>query len=141
MSMKVGTKGRYGLTLMLHLAKKYSEARYISLKSIAQDNHLSDHYLEQLVGPLRNDGLVVSIRGAHGGYKLAKPANEITVGQIIRLLEGPIEVVTQVENEPIEQQILWQRMTQAIKEVLDCTTLQDLIDEQHTILNDYMFYI
>lgn len=139
--MKVGTRGRYGLTLMLHLSKKYSEERYISLKSIAQDNHLSDQYLEQLVGPLRNAGLVVSVRGAHGGYRLAKPANEITVSQVIRLLEGPIEVVTQLENEPIEQQILWQRMTQAIKEVLDRTTLQDLIDEQHTVLNDYMFYI
>lgn len=139
--MKMSTKGRYGLTLMLHLAKKYSKDSYISLKSIACDNQLSDQYLEQLVGPLRKAGLVISIRGAYGGYKLAKPPHEVTTGEIIRLLEGPIEVVNHLENESSEQQILWQRVTEAIKEVLDHTTLQDLINEQQTDNDNYMFYI
>lgn len=67
--MKITTKGRYGLTITLELAKRIGDGP-ISLRSIAQDKNLSEHYLEQLIGPLRNAGIVKSIRGAHGGYVL-----------------------------------------------------------------------
>ena len=87
--MKISTKGRYGLTIMIELAKKYGEGT-VSLKSIAQANDLSEHYLEQLVAPLRNAGLVKSIRGAYGGYILSRPPSQITSGDVIRVLEGPI---------------------------------------------------
>lgn len=69
--MKISTKGRYGLTIMIDLAKN-EENGPISLKVIAKDNDLSEHYLEQLASPLRNAGLIKSIRGAYGGYQLAK---------------------------------------------------------------------
>lgn len=87
--MKISTKGRYGLTIMIELAKRHGEGP-ISLKSIAQTNDLSEHYLEQLIAPLRNAGLVRSIRGAYGGYVLGKDPSTITAGDIIRVLEGPI---------------------------------------------------
>lgn len=90
--MKISTKGRYGLTLMISLAKKEGQG-CISLKSIAEENNLSDLYLEQLVGPLRNAGLIRSVRGAKGGYQLRVPAEEISAGDIIRLLEGPIHLL------------------------------------------------
>lgn len=77
--MKISTKGRYGLTIMIELAKKYGEGP-ISLKSIAQTNDLSEHYLEQLVAPLRNAGLVKSIRGAYGGYILSSEPSTISAG-------------------------------------------------------------
>ena len=71
LSLKISTKGRYGLTVMIELARKYGDGP-ISLKSIAEDKDLSAHYLEQLAAPLRNAGLIRSIRGAYGGYILRK---------------------------------------------------------------------
>lgn len=83
---------------MIELAKKHGEGP-TSLKSIAQTNNLSEHYLEQLVSPLRNAGLVKSIRGAYGGYVLGSEPDAITAGDIIRVLEGPISPVEVLEDE------------------------------------------
>jgi len=139
--MKISTKGRYGLTIMIELAKKHGEGP-TSLKSIAQTNDLSEHYLEQLIAPLRNAGLVRSIRGAYGGYVLGNNPNQITAGDIIRVLEGPISPVEGIEDEEPAKRALWMRIRDAVKEVLDNTTLEDLanhVDEGET--DSYMFYI
>ncbi|UXR77381.1 MULTISPECIES: Rrf2 family transcriptional regulator [unclassified Staphylococcus] len=139
--MKISTKGRYGLTLMIALAKREGTG-CVSLKTIAEENDLSDLYLEQLVGPLRNAGLIRSVRGAKGGYELNMSSEEITAGDIIRLLEGPLTIVERIESEPPAQQQLWLRMRDAVKEVLDKTTLQSLAAyEDTTDLEGYMFYI
>ena len=139
--MKVTTKGRYGLTIMIELAKEYGEGPK-SLKSIAQENNLSEHYLEQLAAPLRNAGLVRSVRGAYGGYKLAKEPAEITAGDVIRVLEGPITLVEGIEEEKPAQQALWIRIRDAIRGVLDHTTLKDLVDSSDNNKEEaYMFYI
>lgn len=139
--MKISTKGRYGLTIMMELANNYG-AGPTSLKSIAQMHNLSEHYLEQLVSPLRNAGLVKSIRGAYGGYVLPKPPKEITAGDVIRVLEGPISPVEFEEEEDPAKRYLWLRIRDSISEVLDTTTLEDLINYQEEG-NDkpYMFYI
>ncbi|MCU6709660.1 Rrf2 family transcriptional regulator [Paenibacillus sp. J5C_2022] len=139
--MKISTKGRYGLTIMMELAANYGEGP-ISLKSIAERNGLSEHYLEQLVAPLRNAGLVKSIRGAYGGYVLSKEPAEITSGDIIRILEGPISPVDFTEEDDPAKRQLWLRIRDSIAEVLDSTTLENLIsykDEENQ--NNYMFYI
>lgn len=126
---------------MIALAKRIGDGP-ISLKTIAQNHDLSEHYLEQLVPPLRNAGLVKSIRGAYGGYILAKPATEITAGDIIRILEGPITPVEGIEDEEPAKQALWIRIRDAVKNVLDTTTLDDLSTYKETDKNDpYMFYI
>ncbi|MHA6252154.1 cysteine metabolism transcriptional regulator CymR [Oceanobacillus sp. CAU 1775] len=139
--MKITTKGRYGLTIMVELAKHYGEGPK-SLKSIAKDNDLSDHYLEQLATPLRNAGLIKSIRGAYGGYKLSKAPNEIKAGDIIRALEGPITLVEGIEDEKPAQQALWIRIRDAIRDVLDTTTLDDLVHSDGNQESEaYMFYI
>ncbi|MDO5374614.1 cysteine metabolism transcriptional regulator CymR [Staphylococcus rostri] len=139
--MKISTKGRYGLTLMIALAKREGTG-CVSLKTIAEENNLSDLYLEQLVGPLRNAGLIRSVRGAKGGYELNMPSEEITAGDIIRLLEGPLTIVERIESEPPAQQQLWLRMRDAVKDVLDQTTLQSLAAHEDTAnLEGYMFYI
>lgn len=139
--MKISTKGRYGLTLMISLAKREGQG-CTSLKTIAEENQLSDLYLEQLVGPLRNAGLIRSVRGAKGGYQLSKPAVDITAGDIIRLLEGPITIVESIDAEPPAQQALWLRMRDAVRDVLDDTSLRDLADDKATSeLDGYMFYI
>ncbi|MCZ0702345.1 Rrf2 family cysteine metabolism transcriptional repressor [Natronobacillus azotifigens] len=140
--MKISTKGRYGLTIMIELAKRTGEGP-VSLKTIAQENDLSEHYLEQLVPPLRNAGLVKSVRGAYGGYMLAKDAKEITAGDIIRVLEGPITPVEGIEDEEPAKQALWIQIRDAVKNVLDTTTLDDLSTYDHDDDNNepYMFYI
>ncbi|RFU65813.1 cysteine metabolism transcriptional regulator CymR [Peribacillus glennii] len=139
--MKISTKGRYGLTIMIELAKKHGEGP-TSLKTIAQIHDLSEHYLEQLIAPLRNAGLVKSIRGAYGGYILAKDPANITSGDIIRVLEGPISPVEGIEDEePVKRQ-LWIRIRDAVKDVLDNTTLEDLANYKDTgKTEDYMYYI
>jgi Rrf2 family transcriptional regulator, cysteine metabolism repressor len=141
--MKISTKGRYGMTIMIELAKNHGEGP-VSLKSIAKTHDLSEHYLEQLVAPLRNAGLVRSIRGAYGGYVLTDEPSKITAGDIIRVLEGPIVLVEGIENEAPAQRELWIRIRDAIKRVLDHTTIEDLAnhtEEENGISDAYMFYI
>lgn len=139
--MKISTKGRYGLTIMMELAVRYGEGP-TSLKSIAEKHQLSEHYLEQLVAPLRNAGLVKSIRGAYGGYILSRPAEQITTGQIIRVLEGPISPVDFEEEDDPAKRDLWIRIRDSIAQVLDSTTLASLISyEDEGKTDNYMFYI
>jgi len=139
--LKISTKGRYGLTLMIELARNYG-AGPLSLKAIAEQKNLSNHYLEQLATPLRNAGLIRSVRGPYGGYRLAKEPKDITTGDIIRVLEGPITLVEGLEDEEPAQQALWIQIRDVIKNVLDTTTLEDLLqyddEEPH---DEYMFYI
>ncbi|MFD1955424.1 cysteine metabolism transcriptional regulator CymR [Paenibacillus thailandensis] len=139
--MKISTKGRYGLTIMMELATKFGEGP-VSLKSIAERNQLSEHYLEQLVAPLRNAGLVKSIRGAYGGYVLSKEPEQITAGDIIRILEGPISPVDFEEEDDPAKRDLWLRIRDSIAVVLDNTTLADLINyKSDSEMDSYMFYI
>jgi Rrf2 family transcriptional regulator, cysteine metabolism repressor len=141
--VKISTKGRYGLTIMIELAKNYGN-RPTPLKAIAQTHDLSEHYLEQIVSQLRNAGLVKSIRGAYGGYVLAKEPSKVTAGDVIRVLEGPITPVEGIENEKLPQQReLWLRIRDAVKNVLDGTTLLDLANysEDREAMEGYMFYI
>ncbi len=139
--MKISTKGRYGLTIMMELAKRAGEGP-VSLKSIAKEHNLSEHYLEQLIAPLRNAMLVKSVRGAYGGYMLAKDPKEITAGDIIRVLEGPISPVEVLEDEEPAKRNLWIKIRDAVKDVLDGTTLHDLATYEDDGKQEYyMFYI
>ncbi|MCI2254446.1 Rrf2 family transcriptional regulator [Domibacillus sp. 8LH] len=139
--MRISTKGRYGLTIMIELAKRHGDGP-TSLRVIAGAHDLSEHYLEQLIAPLRNAGFVRSIRGAYGGYVLGHEPQDITAGDIIRVLEGPITLVEGIEDEEPAKRELWIRISEAIKGVLENTTLDDLAN--HTVTGEsdaYMFYI
>jgi Rrf2 family cysteine metabolism transcriptional repressor len=139
--LKISTKGRYGLTIMMELAANFGEGP-TSLKSIAEKNGLSEHYLEQLIAPLRNAGLVKSVRGAYGGYVLSKSPDDITSGDVIRILEGPISPVDFTEEDDPAKRDLWLRIRDSIAEVLDSTSLSDLIHYKGDNETDsYMFYI
>jgi len=140
--LKISTKGRYGLTIMMELAARFGEGP-TSLKSIAEKHQLSEHYLEQLIAPLRNAGLVKSVRGAYGGYVLSREPEKMTAGDIIRVLEGPISPVDFTEEDDPAKRDLWIRIKNSIADVLDSTTLASLIafkDEGNGNEN-YMFYI
>ncbi len=111
----------------------------ISLKSVAERQSLSEHYLEQLIAPLRNAGFVRSIRGAYGGYVLAKSKTEITAKDIILTLEGPITIVDEEVDDGLNQ--MWDKLRNAISEVLESMTLADLVQMKQTGEKGYMFYI
>ena len=138
--MRISTKGRYGLTIMIALGKHYGEGP-MPLRKIAADYNLSEAYLEQLVGPLRNSGRVKSVRGAYGGYMLTRSPKDISAGDVIRVLEGPIQPVEGIEDEDQPQRELWVRIRDAVKNVLDTTSIDDLANQQETENDNYMFYI
>ncbi|MCF8009800.1 MAG: Rrf2 family transcriptional regulator [Clostridiales bacterium] len=132
--MKLSTRGHYGLKAMYDLALNYNN-NPVPLKSIARRQNLSNNYLEQLVAMLRKNGLVRGVRGAQGGYVLTKDPADITVGEIIRTLEGPIapiNCVSEVRTNTCQQcnyciiHILWAQVRDSIAEVLDSTTLADM---------------
>jgi Rrf2 family cysteine metabolism transcriptional repressor len=125
---------------MIELAKRYCD-KPISLKSIANAQNLSEHYLEQIISLLRNAGLVKSIRGAYGGYILVREPSEISAGEVILALEGPITPIENIEDESKAQRELWTRVQQAVNDVLDHTSLEDLAKLETDDMDGYMFYI
>jgi Rrf2 family cysteine metabolism transcriptional repressor len=136
--MKISTKGRYGLMLMADLAASEGNTP-VSVKSIAERQSLSEHYLEQLIAPLRNAGLVRSIRGAYGGYVLAKPKQEITVKDVILTLEGPLDLVDDDIEDGFDE--LWDQLRGAILSVLEGVTLEDLVNMKDKHNGTFMYYI
>jgi Rrf2 family cysteine metabolism transcriptional repressor len=136
--MKVSTRAHYGLRAMTELAAAYEQG-LMPLSEIARSEQLPLAYLEQLIAELRRAGLVEGIRGVHGGYRLARHPDKITIGDIYRVLEGPIAPVdcTTVDYLPgtcaVEDSCLsrsvWERVRDSIESVLDSTSLQDLRHE------------
>ena len=133
--MKLSTKGRYGLRALIDLAM-HCETEAVSISCIAMRQGISESYLEQLMGKLRKAGLIVSVRGAQGGYRLAKEPKEYTVGMILRLTEGNMNPVACLEDEINQCERadscvtlrLWTMLDDAIKGVIDRVTLQDMLD-------------
>lgn len=149
--MRLSTRGRYGLKAMFDLAIHYGDGP-IPLKTIAERQGLSDHYLEQLIATLRKAGLVKSVRGAQGGYMLSTAPKNITVGDIIRTLEGPLAPADCViEEDPVScekasycvTKVVWEKIRDSINDVIDSITLGNMLEDYEKLNNDgnYMFYI
>lgn len=142
--MRVSTRGRYALRLMLDLAV-HDTGENISLKSIAQRQEISGKYLEQIIGMLTKAGFVRSTRGSFGGYRLARPAKEYTVGSILRLTEGSLAPVPCVEEgiencakaETCVTVTVWRELNDAINSVVDHITLADLVERQNAMADNY----
>lgn len=132
--MKISTKGRYALRLMLDIALHDGEGP-IRIKEIALRQDISDKYLEQIIAALNKSGLVKSVRGPQGGYLLTKKPEEYTVGMILRSTEGSLAPVSCMDcaGETCERQDtcvtlrIWKRLDDAIKGVVDEITLYDLM--------------
>ncbi|MEA4893607.1 MAG: RrF2 family transcriptional regulator [Peptococcaceae bacterium] len=135
--MKISTRGRYALRLMLDLAQNDPE-QYVTIKSISERQEISGKYLEQIISVLSRAGYVKSSRGSQGGYKLARPAGEYTVGMILRLIEGSLVPVACMEDEPnrcprsgkCATLDVWKQLDEAINGVIDHITLADLVEKQ-----------
>ena len=144
--MKISTKGRYALRLMLDLSL-HNTGEYITIKSIAARQEISDKYLEQIITHLSKAGYVKSVRGAQGGYRLARAPEEYTVGMILRLIEGSLSPVACLDDEPNECSRsslcatldVWVKLNEAINNVVDNITLADLVDKQNSLSgNNYV---
>lgn len=141
--MKISTKGRYGLRALIDLAQ-YSEIEPVSISSIATRQGISERYLEQLMTLLKKAGIIKSIRGAAGGYVLAKAVDEISVGDVLRALEGslePVECAAFGGNDSCEAaggcvtKYVWQRINESINNTVNEISLKQLVEESKTVQN------
>ena len=139
--MKLSTKGRYGLRAMIDLAR-YSETDPVSISTIASRQMISEGYLEQLVALLKKAGLVKSIRGASGGYVLTRSTDEISVGDILRALEGDLEPVKCsafsseegcAVSDACVTKYVWQKINDSINKTVDEMKLSELVENSKLI--------
>jgi Rrf2 family protein len=145
--MKLSTKGRYGLRAILDHAL-YSGGVHTSLYNIAERQKISVNYLEQVFSLLRKGGLIKSIKGSQGGYSLAYNPSEITVGTILRSLEGSLNVFDEETDLEavntlqicIKKQV-WDRLNESINSVADGITLEDLVNEYRASGIGEMYFI
>ena len=135
--MKISTRGRYALRLMLDIALTGGETP-VSLRDVSQRQDISDKYLEQIITPLSRAGLVRSVRGAGGGYLLTKSPEDYTVGEILRVLEGSLAPVNCAEDKGCcgraEQCVtveVWEQIMAAVSSVVDHITLADLMNRYY----------
>jgi len=131
--MKLSTRSRYGVRLMLELALNSTRSS-VYLREIAKEEEISEKYLSLIIIPLKAAGLVNSQRGAHGGYTLAKPASEITLKEIVDVLEGDTCLVDCVKNpkscsraDTCASRDLWTTLSDSISQTLGSITLEDLV--------------
>lgn len=133
--MKLSTRGRYGIHAMYDLAEHYGDGPQ-SIKCIAERQGIPEAYLEQLIAILRKEKLVISNRGAQGGYRLAHEPAQMTVGQVLRALEGGLNLVDCLLEEDscgktcaCPSRVVWMKIRDGLNNIVDGITLQDMIDE------------
>ena len=146
--MKISTKGRYGLKAIVDIAyfMQKNEGKCISIKNIAERQAISENYLEQIIAPLKKARIVHSIRGANGGYYLARPANELTAGEVLRILEGPLvpvdcviddtNVCGQADCDLCVMKPAWNTLADKINEVIDGITIAELATDYDKLFNE-----
>ena len=140
--MKISTKGRYALRMLLDLAENRNEG-FIALKEIAERQHISKQYLEQIITIINNSKILRANRGKQGGYMLAQEPSKITVGQVLRITEGSLSSTACLESdvnhckmsETCKTLYIWKELNKVIADYLDSITLQDILgkyQEQQT---------
>lgn len=142
--MNISTKGRYGLRAMVDIAV-HSLGDYIPLKIIAERQVISENYLEQVFSVLRKANLVKSARGSQGGYTLSKEASKITVGEVLRTLEGDLDITgddggalgVDKTIKVCINTLVWQEVNEQINKVMDSVTLQDLVEKYKSLNTEY----
>lgn len=143
--MKISTKGRYGLRALIDLAINV-ESENVSIKTISERQKISERYLEQIFSLLRKGGIIVGRKGAQGGYILGKNPSELTISEILKVLEGEnifIDINCEEENE-IEEFVnknLWKGINEIINKYFSSITLEDLVDDYKKSKDKIIYYI
>ncbi|HEX6512482.1 MAG TPA: Rrf2 family transcriptional regulator [Chloroflexota bacterium] len=142
--MRVSSKGHYGLLAVAELARRYDEG-LVSLAEIAAAEHLPLPYLEQIIAPLRMAGIVEATRGLHGGYRLTRHPSELSVGDVVRWVEGPVALVECTSEGYVagacEREAgctsrgVWTRVSEAINDVLNKMTLAELVADEGRVVS------
>ncbi len=144
--MRISTKGRYAVRVMLDLATN-NTGEYIKVKEIAGRQEISEKYLEQIISVLNKAGYVKSVRGAQGGYRIARDPASYTVGMILRLTEGSLNPVACLDDDvnecercdTCETLEVWKELADAINHIVDNVTIADLVERQQArIAGSYM---
>ena len=143
--MKISTKGRYALRLLVDLAEHRNEG-YVALKDVANRQNISKKYLEQIVSILNKPNILAANRGFQGGYRLAQEPKEYTVGDILRVTEGSLAPISCLENDvnlcersgECPTLFVWEGLYDVINEYLDSITLQDILDKRESSGFDYV---
>lgn len=137
LAMKISTKGRYGLRILLDLAAHRSDCRPRLIREIAKSQQISEKYVSRLILALRDAGIVESLRGAKGGYAIAKPLSKVTLLETIETMEGPLEVVDCLSSDASCQRAescgprrFWAQFNEDIRSILQKYTVQDLFDSR-----------
>jgi Rrf2 family protein len=144
--VKISTRSRYGVRLMLELAVNKGQ-KPIFLRDIARNQEISEKYLSQIIIPLKASGLVNSYRGAHGGYNLSRDPSKITLREIVEALEGNLSLVECIDNPSACHRVsqcvaqdVWCKVSQAIAGTLESITLRDLVQKNQTKSDQVMTY-
>ncbi len=139
--MKLSTRSRYGVRLMLDLAL-HADAGPVRLGVVAKRQDIGIKYLEQIIIPLKKANYLTSVRGPKGGHMLSRPPEEITVGEIVRLLEGGLKLTRCIQypeecdrSDHCVTRIIWNEATEAIRERLDGVTLRELMNRSPARVN------
>ena len=144
--MKISTKGRYALRLLLDLAE-HQQAGFVSLNEIAKRQNISKKYLEQIIPIFNKTDVLRANRGSQGGYMLAKSPDKYTVGDILRCTEGSLDPVDCAGQDPVlcdrsaacVMLPVWQGLSRVLNDYVDSITLQDILDQQRDrYANDYV---
>lgn len=134
--MKFSTRSKYGLNAMFELARRYGGGP-VSVKDISESQHIPEAYLEQLFMGLKKAGHITAARGAQGGYSLAAEPSMLSVGAILRTLEGPLAPTDCLDDEgggcergsACPGRIIWEKIYGSINDVINSLTLADIMDE------------
>ena len=142
--MKISTRTRYGSRALVELATVYP-TRALSVKQVAQAQHMSVKYLENIMASLKAAGLIRAVRGVNGGHMLARPPTSINLSQVVEALEGSLTLIDCVEHpescpmiDLCPTQDLWIQIGQSMAEILESTNLQDLVDRKEQKLASYV---
>ena len=144
--VKVSTKGRYGLKALIDLAINSGEET-VTIKSISERQNISEGYLEQIFCVLRRSGLVIGRKGAQGGYSLSKTPADITIGEILRILEGSLVLVDINHDKDIDtldkciNDNLWDMINKKINNYFDSITLEDLVNKYKDSTDNIVYFI
>ena len=143
--LKISTKGRYGIKALIDLVMN-SENESVTLKTISKRQNISERYLEQIFSALRKSGIIIGRKGAQGGYTLAKDPKEITISEILRVLEGE-SLLVDISNDGVDElesfinENLWKGINDKINEYFKYITLQDLVDKYQLSKEGIIYYI
>lgn len=142
--MIISSKGKYGLVALMDICL-YSGSEAVTLKSVSKRQNISERYLEQIFSILRKGGIITSKKGAQGGYFLARTAADITVGEILNILEGDLKIVSPSEErndiECFMQKNIWNNINRQIEEYFDSVTLEELVKDYIEGKIAIMYYI